>query len=294
MKNDDLILKLYENISINPIIKKYNQFYQVDLISLLNLKERLRFFSGGKLYLYLTSLHSQINTEHLRVSAEIEIFCLASKILDDLLDEDSKYSLPFDEKNHLLFFSELLTHSMRELSLHPKFPEANHHLQDAINAEFNDVNLSPIINKFSDNDYRNIFLPKTSSIINFISDLSGLSLELSQKFSKSFSFSLQITNDLNGIIASSEKSDIKKVRPTLPIIMALNSKHGREVFSLFQNHDFEAEDVKTMILQSGAMEYCSFHNSIEKENISSVLIEAYPDQRQTITFILEMLEGVSQ
>ncbi|MCL1949815.1 MAG: hypothetical protein FWF59_08795 [Turicibacter sp.] len=286
MNKNTLIIN---HLSQHPIFQKYNEFFELDLMKLLRIDQRIRFFSWGELYLNLRSLqHPTREDDSITVATSIEVFCLAAKILDDMLDGDSSLEHFLNRDNVLLLYTELLTDTFQKLSIHPAFSLAIVHLADSVNGEFNDINLCPISHTFTKQDYVRTVLPKTSSIIKFICTLAGMDETFIDFFAESYGYLLQVKNDLKGIY-SHTKNDLKKIRPTLPLIKALDSAQGVKLRTILESPDFLVEDAKQLILASGSLEYYSFRMQDKYELLSKYLNGCYPNASDTANQLLSML-----
>ncbi|MCL1948769.1 MAG: class 1 isoprenoid biosynthesis enzyme [Turicibacter sp.] len=260
---EEAIAEIYTRFTECNLFHKYNEYYGIDLVQSLKLENRFKGFSWGLLYLYIRLLkNNEITDGDLKTAYYLEMFCLSSKILDDILDKDTEWLEIMDDNGLTLLFTELLMEAQAYFSTLPSHLKGLAYLQKSLKAEWLDVHQKATDPQMSEAYYQENILPKTSAIVQFICLLAG-SAEDFPWFE--FSLAFQLSNDLKGL-ENTKRSDVPYQRPTLPLI--LSHQKGSE---------------------SGLKEYCRFRIEEARMIGRDKLFCNFPSQKELVEAIMGLL-----
>ncbi|HEY2492937.1 MAG TPA: class 1 isoprenoid biosynthesis enzyme [Paenibacillus sp.] len=288
-----------EEIRGRDLFKKYNTVSSIDILEVIDLKERLEQFSWGILYLYIHSFkNDQIGKQDIAIAANVEMLCLSSKILDDFLDEDTSISEIISKQNIVLLFTNFLIESLKHLCYHPSYEHGLVYLQEAIYGEWLDVNKT-VLDGITEQEYLDNIIQKTVSIFKFVAVFANPEeRSLWDDFSIYAGTAMQLSNDINAIF-NDGKSDLLKLKPTLPLLKSLNvlnedkKAEMERMFSSILKGDTCLDPIREAITASGSLDYCLLLRELYKEKCTELLNEHFPEKELLVQELLEYLELVN-
>lgn len=297
-----LIERIYLEIERRPFFEKYARRSEEPILHTMKLKEELCRFSWGHLYVQIHKLGSASNEPpSLAVAADLELIGFVSRMLDDLVDEDNpRVEQQLGRANTLILFTEILIDSFGRLQrLMPGESERiQRDLMSALHGEWTDINFTAL-DGIGELEYMQRILPKTSSIFKLVAACADPGrAKFWDGFMTCASFALQLSNDMAAIYAEA-KSDLSKLRPTLPLLKAIDVEDERvrteriRVMRSYAAGEGTPEDVRSAIEESGALEYCYLIRELNKEKCREMLGEQFPDRlaQTEELFRLLTLEG---
>ncbi|MER2006131.1 MAG: polyprenyl synthetase family protein [Psychrobacillus sp.] len=233
-------------------------------------------------FAYLTDIHYRLfrkdycEREKLELQAIIEIIILAADIMDDLQDGDSKFH-PWSEVElgqNLNIIIGLLLASLSAVESIISNNQAKCFIRDYIYKlilKSIDGQQYDLINQIAtEGEYIEMVSLKSGSLIllaNIIGagDVSKEQYQILERYSNYLGVVAQLRNDVNDLLNSSLKNDLRLKKKTLPIIYYLHIEDNK--FSSIRNyynsnnsyesltHEYRKNLYET-IVQGGALQYC--------------------------------------
>ncbi|GBU10676.1 hypothetical protein AwErysi_02920 [Erysipelotrichaceae bacterium] len=251
--------KIKQYMEDNQIIIKYNKQYQLDILEQISFLEHLDNFSWGVFFLYLSTFHEEnITDATLNIACGLELLGLAVKLYDDFLDEDGLLENSFPLRMQSLLPMELLFDAKILLSSAKDQVNIDLYLQQMLNGEWCDIitNIADMPTITEAYYFEQIMLKSTAFFQLLVSFLEPSCQSFWRDFVEVYSPMIQISNDISGV-QHLQKSDIRKLKATLPIIKTL-------VGTTFSNKT--TEELQQLIYHSGAIEYALYrYNNMQKE-----------------------------
>lgn len=279
------------------LLDKYGRDGGATVLEALNLPLRLNRFSWGGLYLLLAGYADRLcgaETEEIAVS--VELLCLSSKILDDLADGDNPaLADAIGESGAVFLFTDLLVDCLRRLNRVSEEPDRLYaYLQEALHGEWIDVSRTAF-DGMDEERYMTEILPKSAAFFKIVAFLADPGRrEFWEAFCDSAAAATQLLNDLHGVF-SEGKSDLARLRPTLPLIKALDmpEEYGRaETARLLRGcaaGDVPQEAARERLAASGALEYCAIIREMHKERCAELLRTRFPEEQERNARLLDYL-----
>ncbi|WP_165861332.1 polyprenyl synthetase family protein [Paenibacillus paeoniae] len=289
---EDIIL----DIQGRTLFHKYNKNDGSELLTVINLPHRMKQFSWGILYLYLRSFKREsITPASIEAAANIELLCLASKIMDDVLDGDNvELEEYIGRSNAIILITDLMFESLKNLHDLSPGEEGYGYLQSALSGEWVDVNRT-VLDGMSEKLYYNEILPKTVGVLKYVAAVADVDRKVFwEEFFTHAGIALQIGNDLHAVF-DERKSDIARLKPTLPLLKAMDhadeSKRAelKALYASFAEGRCSMEEVKKAIIESGALEYCILIREMCKETCTRMLLVHFPEDRVLVHEFLTYL-----
>ena len=158
---------LYQAIINKEFLKKYDRKFGTAILDKLFILEQLKKFSWSTFCCHLFSFypHRDLPDEDLLIS--LDLFGIATRILDDLIDDDNPLIHEIGPKLSLLLCVDLLTHSLSNLSNNYASPEASSALQQTLEGEFYDLTLT-LNEDISEKDYFDSIIKKSTDFFLFV------------------------------------------------------------------------------------------------------------------------------
>ncbi|WP_172196875.1 polyprenyl synthetase family protein [Saccharibacillus qingshengii] len=279
--------EIYLEIERRPLFEKYDRQWEEPILHILKLKEELARFSWGSFYVQIHKLGSASYTlPSIEIAADLELIGFASRMLDNLVDEDNpRIEQRIGRANTLLLFTEILIESFGRLQrLLPDAGEAiQQYLMSALHGEWMDINRTAL-DGMAEREYMQQILPKTSSIFKLIAlcgDPGGM--KFWDEFLDYAGLAFQLSNDMAGLYAET-KSDLRMLRPTLPILKAVDVDDERikaqrsRIIRAYATGEETLEAARSAIEESGALEYCYLIRELHKEKCREMLSEQFSDR----------------
>ncbi|KGE19802.1 polyprenyl synthetase family protein [Paenibacillus wynnii] len=284
MNTETIIEEIFTEINERTLFDKYNNGSEAGILQVIDLRHMLKQFSWGLLYLYIYSFRNKpIVKEDITLAANIEMLCLSSKILDDLLDEDKPAIAESIGNNNVIFlFADLLIESLSRLHTHSSNERGYVHLQSAMLGEWMDVNKT-VIDGITEQQYLNQILPKTVAILKLVAAFADPEEQVFwEKFLTYAGTAMQLSNDLHAVF-NDTKSDLPKLKPTLPLLKMLeisdeNTKAEMKMTLVsYAAGGISIAALREAIIASGSLEYCILTRELCKDKCSQMLYERFPE-----------------
>lgn len=294
-----LLEQIWLEIERRPLFAKYDRLFQERILHKIKLKEEISRFSWGSLYVEIHALGTSLDPKpSIAVAADLELIGFASRMLDDLLDEDNpRIEQSIGRANTLILFTEILIESFGRL--HRLVPGESERIQqelaNALHGEWTDINFTAL-DGIGEHDYMQQILPKTASIFKLVAVCADPDrTKFWDEFLTYASLALQLSNDMAALYVEA-KSDLGKLRPTLPILKAIDveDEEVRERRS-FMMRSYAAgsgslEAARSAIEESGALEYCYLIRELHKEKCREMLSEQFPDRLAQTEALFRVLQ----
>lgn len=282
-----LLEQIWLEIERRPLFAKYDRLSEEPILHKIKLKEEISRFSWGSLYIEIHSLGTSLDENpSIEIAANLELIGFASRMLDDLVDEDNpRIEQNIGRANTLLLFTEILIESFGQL--HRLVPGESERIQrelaSALHGEWTDINFTAL-DGVGERDYMQQILPKTASIFKLVAVCADPGrTEFWDEFLTYASLALQLSNDMAALYVET-KSDLGKLRPTLPILKAIDVEdeevRERRILAMraYAAGNGTLEDARSAIEESGALEYCYLIRELHKEKCREMLSEQFPDR----------------
>lgn len=293
------IEQIHLGIIRRPFFRKYNSLYGEPILNIMRLKEELHRFSWGDFYFQIHKLGCVADTPpSIEIAVNLELVGLASRMLDNLVDEDDpRIEQRIGRANTLLLFTEILVESFGRLQrLVPGGSgEIQRYLMSALKGEWADVNHTAL-DRIVETEYMRCILPKSSSIFKLAAFCGNPNdMKFWDEFLDYASLALQLANDMAAIYAES-KSDLRKLRPTLPMLKIVDVENTQvkskrsQLMRAYAAGEQIAEEVRIMIEESGTLEYCYLIREIHKEKCREMLNEHFPDRLAQTKELFRLLQ----
>ncbi|MBL1227827.1 polyprenyl synthetase family protein [Enterococcus sp. BWB1-3] len=260
-----LIKYLYTDFEQSRFFRVYQTSFTVSVQKKLNRIFEKDQHSWGKIYLLVRRLtKDQWSEKDVAIGFYVEVLNLCFSLYDDLMDGDKNSTL---DKKAYYQLTRLLLESLELLSTFVPGEAVNSLIQKlntAIDGEWIDVE-SQLTNESSEQDYFAEMLTKTTSVYQYIFSLASEQDPIfCEKVANKLGISRQLINDTLDCV-NSEKSDLRAMKPTLPLIMA--NKHSQanggllfeqlNAYSASGGMDIGLEkQLHLSIRKSGALQYC--------------------------------------
>ncbi|WP_143536161.1 polyprenyl synthetase family protein [Saccharibacillus sp. O23] len=293
------LAQIYLEIARRPLFEKYAFCSSEPILHILKLEEEIRRFSWGNLYIQIHKLgRAEETLPSIEIAADLELVGLASRMLDNLVDEDDPHiEQRIGRANTLLLFTEILVESFGRLQrLIPNASEEiQQHLMSALSGEWADINRTAL-DGIGEQEYMRRILPKTSSIFK-LAALCGDPDRMGfwREFMDYASLALQLANDMAALYAEA-KSDLSKLRPTLPILKTVDVEDARvkeersRILRAYAAGQEESEKVRAAIEESGSLEYCYLVRELHKEKCREMLSEEFTDRLVQTEALFRLLQ----
>ncbi|MGO4531131.1 hypothetical protein AB4Z30_18760 [Paenibacillus sp. 2TAF8] len=300
MNVHDRVEEIYQEIWLRELFAKYRPEGETHLLQAINFRDQMNRFSWGMLFLYIYVLGRRSKEElPISIAADMELICLSSRILDDVLDEDnSQLERCIGRQNTLFLFTELLITSLRQLQAFECRDIGYMHLHSALQAEWLDVNRN-MFDEISEQQYIKKILPKSSAMFKFVTAYADSNhQEFWDEFWNWACMGMQLSNDLSAIY-NDEKSDLIKLKPTLPLLKTFDvSDEARKLeiragFMEYASGKGSVSTVREFIEAQGALEYCLILRELCKERCLHMLQEQFPEQTEMTGKLLAYLNMVA-
>lgn len=291
--------QIYLEIARRPLFEKYAGCSSETILHILKLREDLFRFSWGNLYIQIHKLVRAADLPpSIEVAADLELIGFASRMLDNLVDEDDpRMEQQIGRANTLLLFTEVLVESFGRLQrfLPDRSAAIQTYLMHALSGEWADVNRTAL-DGIGETEYRQQILPKTSSIFK-LAALCGDPdhMEFWEEFLDYASLALQLANDMAALYAE-EKSDLSKLRPTLPILKTIDvadpslREERIRILRAYSAGKGDLETVRAAIEESGSLEYCYLVRELHKEKCREMLSEQFSDRLAQTEALFRLLQ----
>lgn len=291
--------QIYLEIERRPLFAKYAFCSAEPVLHILKLREDLLRFSWGTLYIQIHKLGRNADRlPSIEIAADLELIGFASRMLDNLVDEDDpRIEQQIGRANTLLLFTEVLVESFGRLQrfLPDRSAAIQTYLMRALSGEWADVNRTAV-DGIGETEYMQHILPKTSSIFK-LAALCGDpdDMEFWDEFLDYASLALQLANDMAALYAEA-KSDLSKLRPTLPILKTVDVEdpHVKEnrsrILRAYAANPKDAEAVRAAIEESGSLEYCYLVRELHKEKCREMLSEQFSDRLAQTEALFRLLQ----
>ena len=271
------VKRIYDEMCINPTIRRFNKHFSIDLLNDLNYFDVMKKFSWGVFFrsIYFICEQNKEETDLLFLT-KLEFIGLSIRLLDDFLDEDGKINRILEAKQIILLSNELLIDGLSGIS--QRINCDLNLLKYALNCEWNDHSYDLRCKHIDCDFYFNKIVPKSTAIFRFFIKIASANSEEWDDFALSYGAFTQIKNDINGIF---EEKELLNLRPSLPLIMAINTYDSN--FNLSLLNDLKLRDkslidsIRIKILASGSIEFCKLLISEEQEKIFHYLCNLVPE-----------------
>lgn len=299
MDTATMVEEIMGDIQSRTLFDKYNQGTDAGILQVIDLRHRLHQFSWGVLYLYISSFRNKpLTGEDIAMAANIEMLCLSSKLLDDLLDEDNPAASECIGKNNVIFlFADLLIDSLKRLHKQSSGEQGYELLQSAMLGEWLDVNRT-VLDGISEHQYYNEILPKTVAVFKYVAAAADpAELDFWGEFFTCAGTAMQLGNDLHAVF-SDVKSDLPKLKPTLPLLKTLEVTDERkrlemkEAFLSFAAGNSSRDTLREAISASGSLEYCILTRELCIEKCIRMLYGHFPGNPSLAAELLKYLSLV--
>ncbi|MBL1231060.1 polyprenyl synthetase family protein [Enterococcus sp. BWB1-3] len=269
------------------------------LISSLNEKAKSEFL-WGKLYLFLSQISSKqrnIEQEHV-LASNLELFMIASDIIDDLMDKDNFNFNRLNEPVHFgitMIFETLftLTHEIKGEDVKKTFLN---NIKESLFYQYSDMSNTVCFGQ-DEEAYFSLSVKKSIYLVNAVEQLAFQEEELSIKtFSKYFAIASQISNDIKDVMKD-DSYDLTNRKATLPIIKGIeaytkyNNKENNNKINayFFEKNDNLYEEIRLLIIESGSLEYSNFLVSEYYQKAYDSLCNCFPNSHKEINALFQYL-----
>lgn len=298
-EGEALLEQIYLEIERRPLFAKYDRLSEERILHRIQFKQEISRFSWGSLYMQIHSLRAFSDEQpSVEIAADLELIGFASRMLDDLVDEDNpRIEQSIGRANTLILFTEILIESFGRL--HRLLPGESERIQQelagALHGEWTDINRTAL-DGLGERDYMQQILPKTASIFKLVALCADPGrMKFWDEFLTYASLALQLSNDMAALYVES-KSDLGKLRPTLPILKAVDveDEEVRKRRSLamrsYAAGSGSLEAARSAIEESGALEYCYLIRELHKEKCREMLSEQFPDRLAQTEVLFRLLQ----
>lgn len=283
---------LYQSIINKEFLKKYDRNLETAILDKLCILDQLKKFSWSTFCCHLFALypHQDFPDEDLLIS--LDLLGIATRILDDLIDDDNPLVQEIGPKLSLLLCVDLLTHSLSNLSSNYASSEALSFLQQALEGEFYDLTLT-LKEDISEKDYFDSIIKKSTDFFLFV--LSCLPLSEKEKefwhpLLKKIGTAVQIKNDIHGLIKS-DSSDISALKATFPLIKFVESNPKSNLSFLINNEPSTTfkQELMNKLDESGTLDYSILILTLHQNDILVSLTNEFPEKSEQIMSFLNYI-----
>ncbi|MHC5227845.1 polyprenyl synthetase family protein [Enterococcus sp. LJL99] len=283
---------LYQSIINKEFLKKYDRNLETAILDKLCILDQLKKFSWSTFCCHLFALypHRDFPDEDLLIS--LDLLGIATRILDDLIDDDNPLVQEIGPKLSLLLCVDLLTHSLSNLSSNYASSEALSFLQQALEGEFYDLTLT-LKEDISEKDYFDSIIKKSTDFFLFV--LSCLPLSEKEKefwhpLLKKIGTAVQIKNDIHGLIKS-DSSDISALKATFPLIKFVESNPKSNLSFLINNEPSTTfkQELMNKLDESGTLDYSILILTLHQNDILASLTNEFPEKSEQIMSFLNYI-----
>lgn len=276
------------------------QIYIDYLLALLEKKEQLGFL-WGEFYLLLSQIFSRQKNlqEEYTLASNIELFMAATDIIDDLMDKDNHRLNELSAPIHFgitFAFDTLfsLTDMIKGEHVRNTFLK---NVKESLYYQYFDMN-NTIRFEQKEESYFNSSVKKSIFLVNAIEQLALREEKLVIKdFAKHFATASQLHNDINDIM-NDTSYDLINRKATLPIIKgieAYKTHRNRDTYKkinsyFFENNNSLYEDVRLLIINSGALKYSNYLAKLNYERAYNNLYTSYPNSTKEIKNLSDYLK----
>lgn len=291
--------EVYQELASRTLFDKYDRQSGQQIMQLSDFRERMQRFSWSELYLRIHGLGNDSSKPFsVELAADLELIAFSSQVLDDILDEDNKeFEQSIGRANMMILFTEILLTSLHRLQSFDskKINQIYVYLLQALQSEWMDVNCS-LLDEMDDETYIQNILPKSSAVFKLVAYYADEpNIEFWDEFFTYASLRLQLSNDLAAIY-NLKKSDLKKLKPTLPLLKVLDIQDEHTRFKrshFFLTYALGLEQIKNLhkkIEESGTLEYCRLLQALYQEKCTVMLRERFPGCEAECTDLMRLLD----
>ncbi|MEJ8303499.1 polyprenyl synthetase family protein [Saccharibacillus sacchari] len=295
---ESIMKQICLEIEQRPLFKKYDRLSEQPILHILKLKENMNRFSWGKFYIQIHKLgNASKQPPSIQIAADLELIGFASRMLDNLVDEDDPHvERHIGRANTLILFTEILIESFGQLQrlLPDESEQIQHYLMSALSGEWTDINRTAA-DGISEREYMQHILPKTSSVFKLVAVCGDAgNMTFWDEFLDYAGLAFQLSNDMAGLYAET-KSDLLMLRPTLPILKAVDVQDERlaaersRIMCSYASGEGTLESVRSVIEDSGALEYCYLIRELHKEKCREMLSQQFPDRLAQTEILFRLL-----
>lgn len=282
---------LYQLIESKEFLKKYSLQFTEPVLEKLSIDTQLMHFNWSKFCYNIIDFYPEATSPPIEDLVAFELFGIATRLLDDMIDEDNQVYKNIDNSFLLLLYSDLLVYSLHTLSLNNfSKPSILNDLQGALNGEFYDSVLN-LENNMSESDYFDFIVQKSSKIFTIaihLLDIPTEDLLFWTSLLKKIGIAAQLKNDLQGLF-NINSADIDLLKPTFPLIKLVeNDSKSLSFLKKNKNINFK-KDLEKLLEKSGVLDYSLLIFSIYKSDILDSLKIKFPNKTQQIANFLSYL-----
>ncbi|WP_156009685.1 class 1 isoprenoid biosynthesis enzyme [Streptococcus ruminantium] len=279
---------LYSTLLKLDFLKKYNNRKNVNVLeSIVSYKQFSR-FNWTSLCLKILSFYKQVPIPSNDQLLALEIFGIATRLLDDLIDKDNEKLFPVPSNILLLLYTDLLAYSINHLNKENSNSLA--YLQDAINGEFYDSTLT-LEDKLTETIYLKYIINKSSGVFLFYLtqlDVPKEDLDFWINIFQKIGIVSQIKNDLQDVMKP-KSIDAVCLKPNFALIKLVQENPDSIIALKNYSQNNDTDKLKDLLESTYIIDYCMLTIEIYKNKIKMELLQKFPNSSNQINNLMSYI-----